>query len=193
MEKINVSSKINLDSGDEYILVEKNFLQEDGARNTSIKINNSPSFTIKIGKMRTPTSTATIFLTRQGDYVGHISANLYNNSTASLMMSGIRSIDLPSELTQYTDIIETYDTALLVNEKYRRQGKASQLMKLMFQYLDEKGIKDLEVDGITDDIAMKTYLRTGAEVIGEKKAIYRDIKRFIQKDKKEISEEEIDR
>ena len=123
--------------------------------------------------------------------MGHISANLYNNSMASLMMSGIRSIDLPIELTQYTDIIETHDTALLVNEKYRRQGKASQLMKLMFQYLNEKGIKDLEVDGITDDIAMKTYLKTGAEVIGEKKAIYRDIKRFIQKEEKEISEEEI--
>lgn len=193
MEKINISNKVKLDSGDEYILVEKFFLEENGDRNTSIRINNNPSFTIKIEKIRTPTSTSTIFLTRQGDYVGHISANLYNNSTASLMMSGIRNIELPNELAKYTDIIEAHDTALLVNEKYRRQGKASQLLKLMFQYLDGKGIRDLEVDGITDDIAMKTYLKTGAEVIGEKKAIYRDIKRFIQKEKKEISEEEIDR
>lgn len=189
MSKINVLDKIKLDNGDEYILVEKKILEEDGASNTSIKINNNPSFNIKVEKIRTPTSTATIFLIRQNEYVGHISANLYNNFTASLMMSGIRNIELPKELAQYSDIIEAHDTALLVNEKYRRQGKASQLMNLMFQYLDENGIIDLEVDGITDDVAMKTYLGTGAEIIGEKKAIYKNIKRFIQKGKNKVSEE----
>lgn len=187
MSKINISNKIKLDNGDEYIIVERNFLDEN--RDSNIKINSNPSFSIKIGKVRTPISTATIFLTNKDDYVGHISANLYDNSTASLMMSGIRNIELPDELTKYMDIIETHDTALLVNEKYRRQGKASQLMQLMFQYLDEKGIRDLEVDGITDDIAMKTYMKTGAEVISAKKAIYRNIKRFIQKEKNEVSEE----
>ena len=192
MEKINVSSKIKLNSGDEYILIEKKFLEEDGDRKTNIEINNNPSSKINIRKIRTPISIATILLTQQDDYVGHISATLYNNFTASLMMSGIRSIELPSELIQYADVIAAHDTALLVDEKYRRQGKASQLMKLMLQYLDKKGISDLEVCGIVDDIAMKTYLKTGAEVVGEKKAIYRNIKRFIQKEKKEISDE-IDR
>ena len=112
-----------------------------------VKINNNPSFTIKIGTIRKPISTATIFLTRENDYVGHISANLYNDATASLIMSEIRGIELPNELGKYSNIIEKYDTAVLVDKKYRRQRKATLLMKLMFQYLDRKGIRHLEVEG----------------------------------------------
>lgn len=40
MERINVSSKIKLDSGDEYILVEKIFLEKDGFRNASQKVTD---------------------------------------------------------------------------------------------------------------------------------------------------------
>lgn len=98
-------------------------------------------------------------------------------------MSGIRGIDLPEELSRYRDVIEKHDTALLVSEKYRRQGKATELMKLMFKYLNKKGIKDLEVSGITDEAAMRTYLSTGAEMIGNRKAIYRNIGRFIHNEK----------
>ena len=53
----------------------------------------------------------------------------------------------------------------------------------MFQYLDEKGIKDLEVCGITNESAMQTYLKTGAEILEGKNAIYRNIKRFLPKEK----------
>lgn len=182
MDDVNISNKMKLENGDDYFLIERNFLDEN---KSNIKINNNPKFTIKIGNIRKPTSTATILLTKEDDYVGHISANLYDNATASLIMSGIRGVELPEELSQYSDIIEKHDTALLVAEKYRRQGKATLLMKLMFKYLNKKGIKDLEVCGITDDVAMQTYLSTGAEMTGNKSAIYRDIKRFIQKEKSE--------
>lgn len=185
MNILNISDKTKLENGDDYYLIEKNIFNENLESNQEIKVNKNAGFTIKIGTVRKPTSIATIFLTREDDYVGHISANLYSNSTASLIMSGISSIELPSELEIYKEIIEKHDTALLVDEKYRRQGKASLLMKLMFQYLDKKGIKDLEVYGITDDIAMQTYLSTGAQIIGEKKAIYKNISRFIQKEQSE--------
>lgn len=182
MSKINVSDKTRLKNGDEYLIIENNFLNVDSKDNVGVKINNNSGFRIKIETFRKPISTVTIFLTNGNDYVGHISANLYDNSTASLIMSGVRDIKLPNELSKYCNIIEKHDTALLVDKKYRRQGKATQLIMLMFQYLNEKGITDLEIDGITDDIAMQTYLNTGAEVIGVKKAIYRNISRFLQKE-----------
>lgn len=185
MDEVNISDKRKLENGDDYFLIERNFLNVD---NANIKINNNPKFTIKIGQARKPISTATILLTKEDDYVGHISANLYDNGTASLLMSGIRGVEFPEELSKYSDIMEKHDTALLVADKYRRQGKATLLMKLMFQYLNKKGIKDLEVHGITNDIAMQTYLSTGAEMTGNRKAIYRDIKRFIQKEKSEDME-----
>ena len=40
MEKINVSSKIKIDSVDEYILVEKIFFEKDGSRNASQKVTD---------------------------------------------------------------------------------------------------------------------------------------------------------
>lgn len=188
MNIVNNLDNVKLENGDDYYLIEKTFSDENSECDKDIKVNNNSGFTIKIGTIRTPISTATIFLTRNDDYVGHISANLYSNATASLIMSGISSTELPSELNRYRNIIEKHDTALLVAEKYRRQGKATLLMNLMFQYLNEKGIKDLEVDGITDNIAMQTYLSTGAEKIGEKKAIYRNISRFIEKEKSDETE-----
>ena len=181
---VNISEKTKLENGDDIYLIEKTFPDENHESNNNIKVTNTIGFTIK-RPVHSPISTSTIFLTRNGDYVGHICANLYNNATSSLMMSGISSIELPNELG---DIIDKHDTALFVDEKYRRQGKATLLMNLMFQHLNKKGIKDLEVSGITDEIAMRTYLSTGAEIIGPRKAIYRNISRFIQKEKSEENE-----
>ena len=181
MSIINISDKIKLENGYEYRLIEKNFLNSDSEDNKDFK--NSPGITIKIGTIRRPVSIATILLTKEDDYVGHISANLYNNGIASLIRAGIMGIDLPDELKKYGDIIQEHDTALLVDNKYRRKGRATKLLMLMFQYLDEKGIKDLEVCGITNESAMQTYLKTGAEILEGKNAIYRNIKRFLPKEK----------
>lgn len=176
-------SKTKLKNGDEYYLIERDFSKEKSENSPVVKQNNNSGFNIKIGSYRKTITTATIFMTRDEDYVGHISAHLYSNGTAGMTMSGIIGIDLPEELSRYRDVIEKHDTALLVSEKYRRQGKATELMKLMFKYLNKKGIKDLEVSGITDEAAMRTYLSTGAEMIGNRKAIYRNIGRFIHNEK----------
>ena len=178
-------NKIKLENGDEYCLIEKEFAEEALENNTNLKRNNKSNLRIKINNIRRPNGMAMIVLRQGKDYVGHISSNLYEDCTASLIMSGIRAIELPDELSEYRNLLERHDTALYVDQKYRRQGKATLLMKLMFQYLNEKGIKDLEVCGIVDDVAMQTYLSTGAEIIGEKTAIYRDIGRFFPKEKEE--------
>ena len=184
MNKVSILAKKKLENGEEYCLIENSFINESNENCSDIKINTS-NLTIKLGNVRKPISTATIFLTKENDYVGHISANLYNNKTASLIMSGIRGIELPEELKKYREIIENHDAALLVAENYRRQGKAKQLIMLMLKYLDKKGIKDLEVDSISDEIAMQTYLNTGAEKIGDNKAIYRNIRNLLPTEKSE--------
>jgi len=52
----------------------------------------------------------------------------------------------------------------------------------MFTYLNNQGIKHVEVEGITTASALKTYLNTGAVQTEEYKAIYYDIDKLLESD-----------
>jgi hypothetical protein len=144
----------------------------------SVNINWTPMFKIhEVSNI--PIKTVTIFLTNNDEYVGHISANIYSNNTAGLSMSGIRTIPLPSNLDtirNYILEVKHQDVALLVDEKYRKKGKSKELICLMLDYLIKEGIDDIIVNGISDEIAMKTYISTGVIKTGDNTAIYNNIK-----------------
>ena len=177
MNKEESIKTFELENGDKCWIVEKKF------ENKTVNIDNSK---IKINAYRKPCSMTSIFVTKGKEYVGHISANIYEDKKASLTMSGIRNLELPEELAMFKDKIEKIDVALLVDEKYRRKGKATELINLMLNYLCRKEIEDLAVDSISDEIAMQTYLKTGAEKVDNKNAIYRNIKKILSKGDNEI-------
>ena len=154
---------------EKYWIEEKEYVNDTIINNVSLNIN-SFNKTIK---------TVVIFLTSNDEYIGHISANIYSDNTACLSMSGIRNFELPDELNKYRDYILKHDVALLVNEKYQRMGYATKLINKMLEYLSELGINDLKVSSISDESALKCYLNTGAELIDDKNAIYRNIKNII--------------
>lgn len=177
MNKEDSVKTFELENGDKCWIIEKNF------ENEMVNIDNSK---IKINAYRKPISMTSIFITKDEEYVGHISASIYEDKKASLIMSGIRNLELPEELSFFKDKIEKMDVALQVDEKYRRKGKATELINLMLNYLCRKEIEDLEVDSISDEIAMQTYLKTGAERMDDKNAIYRNIKKILSKGENEL-------
>lgn len=173
---INVSSKINLENGESFYLIE----QFHNNKNEVRKNSNNRSFSMNFDNIRIPFCTATIILTKEGDYIGHISSQLYENQLASFCMSGIRNVELPDGLENYHEMINKQDVALLVNEKYRGQNKSRKLIYLMFCYLNSKNIINVEVNGIGNSIAWKTYLGMGALKISENKAMYYDINKLLK-------------
>ena len=98
-------------------------------------------------------------------------------------MSGIRGIKLPEKLSKFNDVIKKHDVALFVDEAHRNQGKAKQMLMLMFKYLVSQGINDLEVYGIASEEAYQTYIHTGAEAVDVGKVVYRNIKKFIKNER----------
>lgn len=128
-----------------------------------------------------PIKSSTIFLTKQDEYVGHVSVNIYENNTADLSMFNLRTVKLPEELERLKQIIldTRSDVALKVDEKYQGLGKGKELMVIILNYLVTQNVKDVTVSSISNDISMSTYLKTGANRTGEKTAIYKNIKELV--------------
>lgn len=141
----------------------------------NIQINGN----IKINNIRIPKSTITIILTDNNDYIGHISANVYNNNTAALIMTGISNLKLSNELEKYQEIINKSGVAIYVDEQYRKNGNAKKLMNLMLNLLNERGITSLEVNSISNYDAINFYVNTGAVLLDDKNAIYENIENIL--------------
>ncbi len=155
------------------------YLIEQFHKKSPTKINEIHNSSFVIKSHKSPFCTVTIILSNESEYIGHISASIFEDKTASLIMSGIRNIELPASLEIYHEEINNHDVALLVSEKYRGRGMSKKLIYKMFQYLSLKGVDDVLVYGITEKIAWKTYLGTGAQRIDVKKAIYHNISRIL--------------
>ncbi len=176
MKNVNISQKMYLENG-EYL-----YLIEEIHKKDNFEMKPPSNKKIRISNLKVPYMTATIILVKKEEYIGHISALLYDNQMASFVMSGIRDIRLPDEIEKYHEKINKCDAALLVDEKYRGQKKAKELIYLMFTYLNSKEIKHVEVEGISTEVALNTYLNTGAVQIEKNKAIYYDINKLLESD-----------
>lgn len=174
------TDKIELSNGYDIQIIE-NINKEPPS---NINIENSNSFKInKIGLK--PIKFSTIFLTKKDEYVGHVSANIYENNTADLSMFNLKMDELPQELDKLKQIIldNKLNVALNVNEKFQDLGKGKELMIIILNYLITQNVQNVAVSGITNDIAMNTYLKTGAEKTSEKTAIYKNIKESVKNKK----------
>ncbi len=147
-----------------------------------VNISSSASFKIKkVGEI--PLKTVAIFLTQDDSFVGFISANMHKDNTASLIMSGINYVPLPQNLDNLRNYLlhqKKQDVAIYVDEKYQRKGIGKKLIYIMLRYLAEQGVTNVKVSGIKDDVALKTYISTGALQTGEKTAVYENINQFIE-------------
>ena len=166
--KENLFEKVELKNGESFYLIEKTNLK------TNIVKTTSSSFKIK--RIPDVLGSASIILTKDFEYIGHISSIIYKDKTAALYMNEIRNVNFPNELSY----VNLEDKALVVDEKYRGQGKSKELIYLMLSYLASKGITQLYVNGITDEIAMKTYLGTGASQLTDTTAVYSELHIILQ-------------
>jgi len=183
MSKIKISDRIKINDQEDYFIVENDFSDDGLEEDTKAKRLANSLMKLRIRAFRKPAKTSTIVLVENDEYVGHISANLYEDNVASLTMSGVRGIQLPDKLGKFIDVIKKHDVALFVDEAHRNQGKAKQMLMLMFKYLVSQGINDLEVYGIASEEAYQTYIHTGAEAVDVEKVVYRNIKKFIKNER----------
>lgn len=173
MDNVNIS-KIDLEDGNSYYLIEK-------ANIVSGEIKDISNSSFKIKNVNRSVGMCSIVLMEEDNFIGHISVSLFDDNTASLTMCHLHSL-LPKELKGYEETIKNHDVAIFVDEKYRGLGKSRELIYLMFCYLRAIGITDVKVSGITNDIAWKTYLGTGATPIDDRTAIYYDINKILDSD-----------
>lgn len=170
MAEVNISERIELKNGESFYLIEKS-----STKSNKVDVSKSSS-SFKIKSVPVALGTAGIILTKGTEYIGHISAIIYPDNTAALYMNEIRNIILPEEISN----IDLEDKALVVNEKYRGQRKSKELIYLMLNYLVSKGITTLYVNGITDEVALRTYLSTNAVQLSDNKAVYYDLNNILQ-------------
>lgn len=183
--EVAYSNKISLSNNYDIEIVESQNITPD----TKQVINNTkiPGFTIKKVQGK-PLKTIVIFMSQNNKFVGFISANIYKDNTASLMMSGINYTPLPEHLNNFRNYLlyeKKQDVALYIDEQYRKQGLASKLIYLMLSYLFNLGITDVKVSGITNETALKTYTSTGAVEIGPKTAIYTELDKILSETDKQ--------
>lgn len=176
--KVSYSDKIAVNDNQSIQVIEKVVLEKD---TNEVKINNVSGFTIKKVGSKVKKSIS-IFLTNKDEFSGFISATVHEDNTASITMSNINAIPLPPQLDEYRNYLlnEVHqDVALFVDRKYRHMGIAKCLIYLMLNYLNELGIEEVKVYGITNDVALKTYLSTGAFLIDNKTAVYQNLSQLL--------------
>lgn len=182
--KVAYSNKISLLNNYNIEIVEfQNITPDTKQVVNSVK---TAGFTIKKIQGK-PLKTIAIFMSQNNQFVGFISANIYKDNTASLMMSGINYTPLPEHLNNFRNYLlykKKQDVALYIDEQYRKQGLASKLIYLMLSYLSNLGITDVKVSGITNETALKTYTSTGAVEIGPKTAIYTELDKILNETNK---------
>ncbi len=177
MENVNIS-KIDLENGNCYYLIEE-YTNEEFNRDLNY-INNSK---FKIKTVKNTLGTCTIMLMESGICVGYISASIFADNTASLTTGLITSDMLPAEIKDYYEIFQNHaGYAIYIEENFRGLGKSKELIYLMFCYLRELNITDVLVRGITNEIAWKTYLSTGAVSVNYKTALYQDLDKLLSSD-----------
>ncbi len=148
--------------------------------NNRTKIPTKVPIKIKINKN---TSSVIIFLTHNKELVGFVECKLYEDNKAELNAAGFMNNILKTQFKQ--DCFGT--PAIRIEEKYRRQGRETILLIILFEYLINRGINSLNVHTIESDSAWNFYLKNGATKIDDMNAIFYDIKSLIPYLYKKIS------
>lgn len=132
---------------------------------SKITITNYPKFTNSI----------IIFLTHNKELVGFIECKLLENNKAELNVAGFMRDILEKQFGQ----ICIGTPAIRIEEKFRRLGKGTILLIILFEYLINKGINNVNVHTIESDSAWRFYLNNGAIKINNMDAIFYDIESIL--------------
>lgn len=185
---VKYTDRIELPNGYDVQIVELEYFNKDDEIQNIHEANvddTEPKISI-LQRGSRPIKSCTIFLMKESEYVGQVSANLMEDQTANLSMFPLHFIELPSDagsLRENLNSAHKDGVALKVVEEYRGRGISKVLMTLLLNYLSIQGIREVKVNGISGDIAMETYLKTGAEKTGENTAIYKNLKELLEKNK----------
>ena len=98
---------------------------------------------------------------------------------------------MPKILAERFGITQNGFPAIYTDEKYRRKGIGTELLKILFEYLVPKGIKNVDVEGIVNEGALQFYEKNGAKKLDNTTAVFEDIESILANLKKEKDEQEI--
>ena len=163
-----------LPNGDVFHLKELFFYSENN-ENKSIIPTIKPKIAIKITKVNEAMSSVVAYLTHNEELVGFVECKLYKDNKAELNMASFMKSILESQFGR----VLPGAPAISTEEKFRRQGKGTILLIILFEYLINKGIYNINIHTIESDSAWKFYLENGATKIDDMNAIFYDIKSLL--------------
>lgn len=131
---------------------------------------------IKINKVRQPIGVVAILLTKDNELVGYVESHLFEDKKANIHASS----SMPQILAERFGIIQNSFPAIYTDEKYRRKGIGTELLKILFEYLVPKGIKNVDVEGIVNEGALQFYEKNGAKKLNNTTAVFEDIENILQ-------------
>lgn len=187
MEKSQWIDK-KLESGYTYHL--KEFINEtksQEAKQQEVRQQNPTRKKITINSTRNPIGVVAILLTNGEELVGYVESHLYEDKKANIHAS----TSMPKILAERFGITQNGFPAIYTDEKYRRKGIGTELLKILFEYLVPKGIKNVDVEGIVNEGALQFYEKNGAKKLDDTTAVFEDIESILANLKKEKDEQEI--
>lgn len=164
-----------LPNGDIFHIARFNFYSEEEKN----KPNSTPlesNKKIRINKISKANSSIVIYLTNNDNLVGYVECWLYDNNVAVIGASALMNQIIYDKFN-----IKRHDRFPAINTEinYRRQGKGVILLIILFEYLISIGINEVNIDGITDNNALKFYLASGLIQTKEKYGIFKDIESLL--------------
>lgn len=163
-----------LANGDTYHLRE--FIKEKKQPEQQKIQNSDTKPIITINKIRNPISIVVILLTQEENLVGYVESHVFENKKANIHAASCMSQILEEKF----GIKQEGFPAIYTDEKYRGTGKGTILLELLFEYLAQKGVKSVDVEGIVNEGALQFYEKSGAKKIDDKTAVFEDIENILQ-------------